>query len=121
MQRNSTLDSAVNTVSSSINDSTTLWEYVSRTEKSDNGGNTKFTCNFCKILYTESYFRVKALLLKVYGHGIRLCSKVTKEEVTNLKKLQDEAEARAKAVIPKKISLSSASSMGRDGELQVWL
>jgi hypothetical protein len=38
-----------------------------------------------------------------------------------LKKLQDEAEARAKAVIPKKISLSSASSMGRDGELQVWL
>jgi hypothetical protein len=59
---------------------------------------------------------VKVHLLRVYGHDIRACSKVTKEEVANLKKLQDEEEARAKAIVPKQVPLPSASSVGRDEE-----
>jgi Protein of unknown function (DUF 659) len=116
MQHNSTLDTTGSIALSSINDSTPLWEYVTRIEKSENGRNTKFTCKFCKILYTAPYFWVKAHLLKVSGHGIRACSKVTKEEVENLKKLQDETEARAKAVVPKQVSLPSAFSVGRARE-----
>jgi hypothetical protein len=68
------------------------------------------------VLYIGTYFRVKAHLLQISGHGIRACVKVTKEEVTSLKKLRDEAEARAKVVVPKQVPLSSSSSLSRDEE-----
>jgi SHS2 domain-containing protein len=69
-------------------------------ERSENKGNIKFTCNFCKATYTESYFRVKANLLQISEHGVKVCIKVTNEKVT-MKKLQYETEARAKTIVSK--------------------
>jgi hypothetical protein len=120
MQRNSipsTPDSIGSSASSSLNDSTPLWQYVTRVvERSENGGNVKFTCNFCRATFSGSYFRVKAHLLQISGHGVRICSKMTNEEVVRLKRLQDETEARAKTLVPKQVPLPSASSLNRDGE-----
>jgi Protein of unknown function (DUF 659) len=120
MQRNSipsTPDSIGSSASSSFNDSTPLWQYVTRVvERSENGGNVKFICNFCRATFSRSYFRVKAHLLQIPGHGVRICSKMTNEEVVRLKRLQDETEARAKTLVPKQVPLPSASSLNRDGE-----
>ena len=100
------------TASSSLNDSAPLWEYVVTKEKSGAapGGNKPFICNFCQGSFNGSYSRVKAHLLKISGHGIRVCAKVTKEEVGRLKKLQEEAELRVKEKLPKQVPLPSASS-----------
>jgi hypothetical protein len=100
-------DSTESTASSSVYDSTPLWQYVTRLERSESGGNTKFNCNLCKVIFTGSYFRVKAYLFQVSGHGIRSCNKITKDEVARLKTVQDEAETKAKAVVPRQVPLPS--------------
>jgi hypothetical protein len=104
-------DSTGSTASSSVNDSTPLWQYVTRLERSESGGNIKFNCNFCKVTFTGSYFRVKAHLFQVSGHGIRSRNKITKDEVARLKIVQDEAETKAKVVVPRQVPLPS------DGEI----
>lgn len=65
------------TASSSLNDSTLLWEYAVMKEKSGTaaGGTKSFICNFCKGSFNGSYSRVKGHLLKISGHGIRACVK----------------------------------------------
>ncbi|KAJ4791668.1 HAT dimerization domain-containing protein-like [Rhynchospora pubera] len=106
MAHNSTpsvTDSIASDGSSSFNASTPLWQYVTRLEKAESGGNTKFTCNFCKVTFTGSYSRVKAHLFQISGTGIRACKKITKEELARLKKLQEEVDERAKAVIPREV------------------
>jgi hypothetical protein len=100
-------DSTGSTASTFANESTPLWEYVAMTDKSGAGGNKSFICNFCKMTFNGSYFRVKAHLLKITGHGIRACANVTKEEVARLSKLQEEADLRVKAKVPKQVPLPS--------------
>lgn len=43
-----------------------LWTYITRGSggKTIGGGNRSWTCNFCKIKFNGSYFRVKPHLLK---------------------------------------------------------
>ncbi|KAJ1696121.1 hypothetical protein LUZ63_004633 [Rhynchospora breviuscula] len=90
--------------SSSINASTPLWQYVTILQRAESGGNTKFTCNFCKGAFTGSYSRVKAHLFQISGTGIRACKRITKDEIARLKKLQEEVDERAKAVVPREVS-----------------
>ena len=75
----------------------------------EGGGNTKFQCNYCHTLFSGSYFRVKAHLLKISGHGIRICSKVTPQHLSEMQRVVEEAEKRIKATMPKKVPLPPSS------------
>ena len=58
-------------------DHTPLKKYITYLEgRSKGGGNAKWRCEFCKMEFQGSYFRVKAHLLKISGQGIRVCAKV---------------------------------------------
>ena len=56
------------------------------------GGNTTWTCNFCKKLFNGSYSRVKAHLLKRSGVRIQSCSKVDLRLKEELEKKQFDAQ-----------------------------
>lgn len=74
-------------------DHTPLWAYVKRVEKmGEGGGNWRFECNFCHGEFKGSYYRVKAHLLKMSGHGIRVCSKVSSQNLFEMKRVVEESE-----------------------------
>ena len=52
-----------------------LWKYVTKYDKADGvvGGNTQWQYNFCMKVYTSSYTKVRAHLLKIKGAGIGVC------------------------------------------------
>nr|CAD1832641.1 unnamed protein product [Ananas comosus var. bracteatus] len=52
----------------------------------------RFECNFCKQVYNGSYYRVKAHLLRISGQGIKGCSKVTSDNIAEMKSLVEEVE-----------------------------
>ncbi|XP_072955788.1 uncharacterized protein [Typha angustifolia] len=115
-------DSSQNTASS-VDDNAPLWRYVTKMEKlGEGGGNHNFRCNYCQQVYKGSYYRVKAHLLKISGHGIRGCPKVSSEHVMEMKRVVDITEMRIKNSMPKQIPLpkfgqaaSSSSSVGGVG------
>ncbi|XP_072984347.1 uncharacterized protein [Typha latifolia] len=115
-------DSNQNTASS-VDDNAPLWRYVTKMEKlGEDGGNHNFKCNYCQQVYKGSYYRVKAHLLKISGHRIRGCPKVSIEHVIEMKRVVDIAELRIKNSMPKQIPLpkfgqaaSSSSSVGGVG------
>ncbi|KAL0910099.1 hypothetical protein M5K25_021038 [Dendrobium thyrsiflorum] len=78
-----------------------LWNHVTKLGKPfEGGGNVSFKCNYCGGIYKGSYSMVKAHLLKIGGHRIKMCPKITTSQV-------DEAEFRIKRLLPKEIPLSS--------------
>ncbi|XP_028063908.1 uncharacterized protein LOC114267118 [Camellia sinensis] len=91
-----------------------LWGYVTKLVKRGEGGsgNTKFKCNFCDIEYQGSYFRVRAHLLLLTGHGIRVCATVKNKSnlLSEIRKVDQEAENRKKMAKPKNVPLPPPSS-----------
>ena len=74
-------------------DNAPLWRYVTKVEKiGEEGGNTKFQCNYCQTIFSGSYFRVKAHLLKNSGHGIKVCSKVTPQHLSEMQRVVEEKD-----------------------------
>ena len=74
-----------------------LWQYVNKLEKplgstSKSGGNTHFKCNYCGGIFLESYYRVKALLLKISNKGIRACDIVTPSHRLEMQRMHDQVE-----------------------------
>ena len=74
-----------------------LWKYVTKLEKparstSKSGGNTHFRCNYCNGPFMGSYSRVKAHLLKISGHGIKACIKVTPGHKLEMQGVYDQVE-----------------------------
>ncbi|KAI0531096.1 hypothetical protein KFK09_000648 [Dendrobium nobile] len=85
-----------------------LWIHVIRLEKTfERGGNVSLKCNYCGGPYKGSYSKVKAHLLKVYGHGIKMCTKITMSQLIELNRQVDYAESRIKRSLPKEIPLPS--------------
>nr|CAD1827973.1 unnamed protein product [Ananas comosus var. bracteatus] len=105
--------------SSSINDNTPLWKYVKKVEKlGDGGGNMRFECNFCKQVYNGSYYRVKAHFLRISGQGIKGCSKVTSDNIAEMKRLVEEEELRLKNSIPKQVPLPKTITKSSDTSIE---
>ena len=78
----------VNPVENVENDHGTLWKYVKKLERVENGrGGTVFQCNYCQKIFRGSYSRVKFHLLKMSGNWIVSCNKVTDEALAEMKKL----------------------------------
>lgn len=87
-----------------------LWKYVTRFDKlADGGGNITWQCNFCNASKKSSYTRVRAHLLKLPGHGIGACSKVTAQDLATMKKAEDEAKENKAKNAPKKVPLPPPS------------
>ena len=78
-------------------DNAPLGKYVTREAKlGKGGGNVDFQCNFCRKIYKGSYYRVKAHLLKTKGVGVASCTKVTNENLVEMRRVMEEAEQRVK-------------------------
>ncbi|BFG37900.1 hypothetical protein CerSpe_241740 [Prunus speciosa] len=64
-------------------------------------------------MFQGSYSRVKHHLLKIKGGGIRPCNKVTQSNVSEMKRLVDDAELKIKnAQARRTISLPTSSKEG---------
>ncbi|XP_024016255.1 uncharacterized protein LOC112089734 [Eutrema salsugineum] len=80
---------------SSESEEALLWKYVTNLEKlGAKGGTWKFQCNNCNNTRQGSYYRVKAHLLGLSGHGISLCKKATRIEKLEMQRLEDECEKK---------------------------
>ena len=78
-------------------DNAPLWRYITREAKlGKGGGNVAFQCNFFRQIYKWSYYRVKAHLLKIKGAGVASCTKVTNENLVEMRRVVGEAEQRVK-------------------------
>ena len=76
-------------------DNAPLWRYVTKEAKlGKGGGSIAFQCNFCRQIYRGSYYRVKAHLLKIEGAGVASCTKVTNENLVEMRRVMEEAEQR---------------------------
>ncbi|PKU74598.1 hypothetical protein MA16_Dca024662 [Dendrobium catenatum] len=85
-----------------------LWLHVTKLGKTfEEGGNVSFKCNYCGGTYKGSYSRVKAHLLKIAGHRIKMCPKITTSQLIEINRQVDEAECRIKRALPKEIRLPS--------------
>ncbi|KAG4930462.1 hypothetical protein JHK82_047533 [Glycine max] len=79
-------------------DDAPLWSFVTIKEKiGDGGDNRLWSCNFREKVVKNSYSRVKAHLLRIYGSGIATCPKVTNAYLVDLRRVCEEAENRLKS------------------------
>ena len=62
-----------------------LWNHVVLLEKASSGGNAVWKCKYCTVEYRGSYSRVKSHLLRITGNGIKICPRVTKSVLGQLK------------------------------------
>ena len=98
-------------------DNAPLWRYVTKEAKlTKGGGNVAFQCNFYKQTYRGSYYRVKAHLLKIKGVGVASCTKVTNENLVEMRKVMEEAEQRVKQSNPKQVPLPTSSAKASNFE-----
>ena len=74
------------------------------------GGNVAFQCNFCRQIYKWSYYRVKARLLKIKGAEVASCTKVTNENLVEMRRVMEEAEQRVKRYNLKQVPLPTSSA-----------
>ncbi|PKA62595.1 hypothetical protein AXF42_Ash012181 [Apostasia shenzhenica] len=72
------------------------------------GGNVIFQCTFCNMQFKETYYRVKAHLLKLSGYGIKVCAEVIPQILVELQKVVSDAEERHKSNQPKRVFLPSS-------------
>ena len=92
-------------------DNAPLWRYVKRKEKlGKGGGNVVFQCNFCRQIYRGSYYRVKAHLLKIKGVGVASYTKVTNENLVEMRRVIEEAEQRVKQSNLTQVPLPTSSA-----------
>ncbi|KAF7807437.1 uncharacterized protein G2W53_039598 [Senna tora] len=87
-----------------------LWKYVTRKKSITGGGNIEFVCSICELSYTGSYTRVKTRLLKIKGKGIRMCPKIGRAKLEELRKIEDEAVLKNESSKAKSIPLPPLSS-----------
>ena len=98
-------------------DNASLWRYVTRKAKlGKGGGNIAFQCNFCRQIYRGSYYRVKAHLLKIKGTEVASCTKVTNENLIEMRRVMGEAEQRVKKSNLKQVPLPASSAAASNFE-----
>ena len=92
-------------------DNAPLWRFVTREAKlGKGGGNVAFQCNFCRQIYKGSYYKVKAHLLKIKGVGVASYTKVTNENLVEMRRVMEEAEQRVKHSNLKQVPLPTSSA-----------
>ena len=74
------------------------------------GGNVAFQCNFCRQIYKGSYYRVKTHLLKIKGAEVASCTKVTNENLVEMRRVMEEAKQRVKQYNLKQVPLPTSSA-----------
>ena len=74
------------------------------------GGNCAFQCNLCKQTYKGSYCIVKAHPLKIKGAEVASCTKVTNENLVEMRKVMEEAEQKVMQYNPKQVPLPTSSA-----------
>ena len=67
-------------------------------------------CNFYGEEKQGTYTRVKAHLLKITRQGIGVCQKVRVENITEMRKMEDEVTNRISNSQPKRVPLPTATS-----------
>ncbi|WOL17402.1 hypothetical protein Cni_G26194 [Canna indica] len=88
-----------------------LWKYITKGDKtSGGGGNVRWQCNFCHERKQGTYTRVRAHLLKLPNKGIESCKKVKQSDISEMKKLEEEAKQRALSFAPKRVPLPPNTS-----------
>ena len=73
------------------------------------GGNVAFQYNFCRQIYRGSYYKVKAHLLKIKGAGVASCTKLTNENLVEMRRVMEEVEQRVKQSNLKQVPLPTSS------------
>lgn len=87
-----------------------LWRFVTKMEKFDGkGGNLKWKCNFCHVIKSGSYTRVRAHLLKIEGEGIGPCNGVTSVNSAEFHRLVEEERLTTEQNKRKKVPLPPPS------------
>ena len=102
--------SSSSNVSSKDKENSFLWKYVNRLEKTgDRGGNWKWICNFCGELKQGTYTTVKAHLLKQTGKVISVCKKVGHDDISEMRKMENEVANRILVSQPKRVPLPTTA------------
>ena len=90
------------------NNKTPSWSEVIKLEKCGEAeGNWWWNYKVCNGEYNSSYDRVKYQLSKISCEGISVCSKVTKVQVEEIRRLAEQVEMGAQQVVPKVVPLPS--------------
>ncbi|XLR37763.1 hypothetical protein S83_022423, partial [Arachis hypogaea] len=79
-------------------------------DKIEGDGNFEFQCKFCKVLFSGSYIRVRARLLKISEKEIRFFAKVTSTKLEELKKLDSESTLLSESKKAKSVPLPPLSN-----------
>ncbi|XP_050238986.1 uncharacterized protein LOC126688364 [Mercurialis annua] len=111
-QTSSSSQGVSSTQTSHDEDNTPLWRYVTKIEKTgEGGGNWKWICNFCGEQKQGTYTRVKGHLLKLSGKGIGTCKKVKIDDLSEMRKADEEATTRSLNSQPKRVPLPVISTI----------
>jgi hypothetical protein len=96
-----------------------LWNHVVLLEKASSGGNAVWTCKYCNSEYKGSYSRVKSHLLRITGGGIKICPKVSKSILAQLKnevaKAADEKDKSKPKDVPLPVPTTTNTSTSTTG------
>ncbi|CAH9128684.1 unnamed protein product [Cuscuta epithymum] len=90
-----------------------LWKYVTKYDKGERvnvGGNATWICHFCNQEKQGSYTRVRGHLLRISGKGINACPKVSRDNIIEMNKCEDEASIAIQSSQPKTVSLPTHGS-----------
>ncbi|KAL9661445.1 hypothetical protein QQ045_026269 [Rhodiola kirilowii] len=89
-----------------------LWNFVTKLEKmGDTGGTWKWQCSKCNIIRKSSYSKVRGHLLQLKGNGIGFCKSVTRSDIMNMQRLEEEFNRQKKDLKPKEVSLPCESQL----------
>ncbi|XP_012831558.1 PREDICTED: uncharacterized protein LOC105952541 [Erythranthe guttata] len=108
----SSVNSTSATTKTKDNDLHPLWKYVIKLGKAGEGagGNCRWLCTFCNEEKVGSYTRVRAHLFQISNKGITSCKKVSRESITEMKKLEEAATQIAMNSQPKNVSLPTTGN-----------
>jgi len=100
-----------NQVKEQGDDTKHLWNYASKIKGLSGGDrNFKVRCNFCEIVFNESYTRVRTHLLKITRKRVTSCQKITPSRLVELTKIDNEAALRIERSKKKFVSLPPMSN-----------
>ncbi|KAL6545670.1 hypothetical protein OROGR_009544 [Orobanche gracilis] len=123
MSSSSTATNTTAPLNQQVTTDDTLWKHVTKVAKSERrGGNTKIKCNFCNNEFVGSLSRGRAHLLKIKGHEVAVCTKISPEIVRQIQRELAEAEEMKRAIdipLPPSGQNQSTSAWGGVEKMQM--
>ncbi|KAL9669687.1 hypothetical protein QQ045_007235 [Rhodiola kirilowii] len=88
-----------------------LWNFVVNRSETGKKGEFEWKCKLCKMKMVGTYMRLKAHLLKLSHKGIAYCKVASMEQVREMRRLEEEYEAKLIGMAPQAVPLPSCPSV----------